>query len=200
MNRKMTESERERDDGPTAESILVRRAQAGDTAAFGELVSAYMHRCYYAALGMVGSPQDAEDLSQEAFVRAFRARARLDPERPFYPWLYQILRRLCYNFTRDTSSRRRKLERAGWWLVAEATTRAAGDDPERVRATDELRDRLEDAIAELSPAQREVFVLKEFEGLKYREIAELLDVPIGTVMSRLYAARQRLAQRLEGLE
>ena len=196
----MTESERERDDGPTAESILVRRAQAGDTAAFGELVSAYMHRCYYAALGMVGSPQDAEDLSQEAFVRAFRARARLDPERPFYPWLYQILRRLCYNFTRDTSSRRRKLERAGWWLVAEATTRAAGDDPERVRATDELRDRLEDAIAELSPAQREVFVLKEFEGLKYREIAELLDVPIGTVMSRLYAARQRLAQRLEGLE
>jgi RNA polymerase sigma-70 factor (ECF subfamily) len=200
VNRTKTESERERDAGPTAESILVRRAQAGDTAAFGELVSAYMHRCYYAALGMVGSPQDAEDLSQEAFVRAFRARARLDPERPFYPWLYQILRRLCYNFTRDTSSRRRKLERAGWWLVAEATTRAAGDDPERVRATDELRDRLEDAIAELPPAQREVFVLKEFEGLKYREIAELLDVPIGTVMSRLYAARQRLAQRLEGLE
>lgn len=200
MNRTKTESERERDAGPTAESILVRRAQAGDTAAFGELVSAYMHRCYYAALGMVGSPQDAEDLSQEAFVRAFRARARLDPERPFYPWLYQILRRLCYNFTRDTSSRRRKLERAGWWLVAEATTRATGDDPERVRATDELRDRLEDAIAELPPAQREVFVLKEFEGLKYREIAALLDVPIGTVMSRLYAARQRLAQRLEGLE
>ena len=200
MNGTGTELERERDAGQAAEANLVRRAQAGDTTAFGELVSIYMHRCYYAALGMVGSPQDAEDLSQEAFVRAFRARARLDPERPFYPWLYQILRRLCYNFTRDTSSRRRKLERAGWWLVAEATTRAAGDDPERVRATDELRDRLEDAIAELSPAQREVFVLKEFEGLKYREIAELLDVPIGTVMSRLYAARQRLAQRLEGLE
>jgi RNA polymerase sigma-70 factor (ECF subfamily) len=159
-----------------------------------------MHRCYYAALGMVGSPQDAEDLSQEAFVRAFKARARLDPERPFYPWLYQILRRLCYNFTRDTGSRRRKLERAGGWLVAEATVRASVDDPERVRATEELRDRLERAIDELPPVQREVFVLKEFEGLKYREIAELLDVPMGTVMSRLYAARQRLAERLEGLE
>ncbi len=159
-----------------------------------------MHRCYYAALGMVGSPQDAEDLSQEAFARAFRARARLDPERPFYPWLYQILRRLCYNFTRDTSSRRRKLERAGGWLVADAVLRGAADDPERVRATDELRDRLEAAIRELPASQREVFVLKEFEGLKYREIAELLDVPIGTVMSRLYAARQRLAARLEGLE
>ena len=200
MNRTKTESERERDDGHTAEAILVRRARAGDTAAFGELVSIYMQRCYYAALGMVGSPQDAEDLSQEAFVRAFRARERLDPERPFYPWLYQILRRLCYNFTRDTASRRRKLERAGSWLEAEATVRASVDDPERVRATDELRDRLEEAIDELPMAQREVFVLKEFEGLKYREIAELLDVPIGTVMSRLYAARQRLATRLEGLE
>ena len=94
MNRTKAELERERDAGQAAEAILVRRARAGDTAAFGELVSNYMQRCYYAALGMVGSPQDAEDLSQEAFVRAFRARARLDPERPFYPWLYQILRRL----------------------------------------------------------------------------------------------------------
>ncbi len=158
-----------------------------------------MQRCYYVALGMVGSPQDAEDLSQEAFARAFRARARLDPDRPFYPWLYQILRRLCFNFTRDTSARRRKLEYAGGWLVAEARSRAAADDPERVRTTDALRERLEREIAELSPTQREVFVLKEFQGLKYREIAELLDVPIGTVMSRLYAARQRLAERLEGL-
>ncbi|MDP2469651.1 MAG: sigma-70 family RNA polymerase sigma factor [Candidatus Palauibacterales bacterium] len=200
MNRTRTELERERDDGPTAEAILVRRARAGETAAFGDLVAIYMQRCYYAALGMVGSPQDAEDLSQEAFARAFKARARLDPDRPFYPWLYQILRRLCYNFTRDTSTRRRKLERAGSWLVAEATVRASVDDPERVRATDELRDELERAIEDLPLAQREVFVLKEFEGLKYREIAELLDVPIGTVMSRLYAARHKLAAQLEGLE
>ena len=199
MNRTRTELERERDDGPSAEAILVRRARAGETAAFGELVSIYMQRCYYVALGMVGSPQDAEDLSQEAFARAFRARARLDPDRPFYPWLYQILRRLCFNFTRDTSARRRKLEYAGGWLVAEARSRAAADDPERVRTTDALRERLEHEIAELSPTQREVFVLKEFQGLKYREIAELLDVPIGTVMSRLYAARQRLAERLVGL-
>ncbi len=199
MNRTRTELERERDEGPSAEAILVRRVRAGETAAFGELVSIYMQRCYYVALGMVGSPQDAEDLSQEAFARAFRARARLDPDRPFYPWLYQILRRLCFNFTRATSARRRKLEYAGGWLVAEAKSRAAADDPERVRTTDALRERLEHEIAELSPTQREVFVLKEFQGLKYREIAELLDVPIGTVMSRLYAARQRLAERLERL-
>lgn len=191
--------ERDRDDGPTAEAILVRRARAGDTRAFGELVTIYMQRCYYAALGLVGTPQDAEDLSQEAFARAFRARARLDPERPFYPWLYQILRRLCFNFTRDTSARRRKLEKAGGWLVDEARSQTSAEDPERAHARAELRDQLETAIERLSPAQREVFVLKEFQGFKYREIAELLGVPIGTVMSRLYAARQKLAEDLEGL-
>lgn len=159
-----------------------------------------MRRCYYAALGLVGSPQDAEDLSQEAFARAFRARGRLDPDRPFYPWLYQILRRLCFNFTRDSSARRRKLERVGGWLEDEARTRESTADPERVRARDELREKLESAISDLPGSQREVFVLKEFQGLKYREIAELLDVPIGTVMSRLYAARQRLADRLGEVE
>ena len=199
MNPGQAELERDRDDGPTADAILVRRAKAGDTRAFGELVTIYMQRCYYAALGLVGTPQDAEDLSQEAFARAFRARARLDPERPFYPWLYQILRRLCFNFTRDTSARRRKMERAGGWLVDEARSQAAVGDPERVRARTELREQLERAIDTLPPAQREVLVLKDFQGFKYREIAELLDVPIGTVMSRLYAARQRLAAELEGL-
>lgn len=199
MNRMEPELERDRDEGPMAETILVRRAQAGDTRAFGELVTIYMQRCYYAALGLVGTPQDAEDLSQEAFARAFRARARLDPERPFYPWLYQILRRLCFNFTRDMGNRRRKLETAGGWLVEDARSRAAIDEPERRREREELRAHLEKAIEGLPPAQREAFVLKEFQGFKYREIAELLDVPIGTVMSRLYAARRKLAADLEGL-
>lgn len=193
-----TEPERTGDTcgGSAAEAALVRRARAGDTRAFGELVTIYMQRCYYAALGLVGTPQDAEDLSQEAFVRAFRARARLDPERPFYPWLYQILRRLCFNFTRDNRTRRRKMERAGGWLVDDARSRAAIDGPERASERAELRGRLEAAIEKLPPPQREAFVLKEFQGLKYREIAELLEVPIGTVMSRLYAARQKLAAEL----
>ena len=133
MNRMEPELERDRDEGPTAEAILVRRAQAGDTRAFGELVTIYMQRCYYAALGLVGTPQDAEDLSQEAFARAFRARARLDPERPFYPWLYQILRRLCFNFTRDTGNRRRKLETAGGWLVEDAGAYKLTGEGKRIR-------------------------------------------------------------------
>ena len=100
------------------EEGLLRRVRAGDTEAFGILVERHMRRAYVHALGIVGSREDARDLSQEAFARAFGARHTLDPERPFYAWLYQILRRLCFNFLRDRSTRSRLLEEgAPDWLV-----------------------------------------------------------------------------------
>ncbi|MCZ6918768.1 MAG: sigma-70 family RNA polymerase sigma factor [Gemmatimonadetes bacterium] len=181
---------------PTDESALVRRAQSGDHEAFGELVSRYMRQAYYAALGLVGSHDDAMDLSQEAFARAFRARTSLDPDRPFYAWLYTILRRLCFNFLRDRKTRARKLEVAAVWLADEP--QAFGEDPLRAAERSELRLRVAAAIEELPERQREVLVLKEFEGLRYREIAELLGIPLGTVMSRLYTARRHLATSLGG--
>ena len=183
---------------PTDERALVERAQAGDRDAFGELVTRYMRQAYYTALGLVGSHDDALDLSQEAFARAFRARQSLDPDRPFYAWLYAILRRLCFNFLRDRKTRRHKLEAAAGWLAEEADARAAAFDPARATERAELRARVEVAIEELQDRHREVLVLKEFEDLRYREIAELLGIPIGTVMSRLYAARRHLATRLGG--
>lgn len=183
--------------GAEPESGLVARAKAGDAGAFSTLVERYMRRAYYAALGLVGSHEDALDLSQEAFARAFRARGTLDPERPFYTWLYTILRRLCFNHVRDRVSRRRKLERAQGWLIDAAGARAAETSPERAVALAERRDRVRAAIETLPDREREALVLKEFEGLRYREIADLLGVPIGTVMSRLYSARQRLARELE---
>jgi RNA polymerase sigma-70 factor (ECF subfamily) len=176
---------------------LVRRAQRGDREAFAGLVEAYKRRAYFAALALVGSHEDALDLSQEAFARAFRARATLDPDRPFYGWLYTILRRLCFNFLRDRASRRRRLEEARVWLENEATSRAEAADPRVLAQRDELRDRLMRAIESLPDREREVLVLKEFEGLRYREIASLVDIPLGTVMSRLYSARQRLARTME---
>ena len=181
---------------PTDERALVQRAQAGDLEAFGELVSRYMRRAYYAALGLVGSHDDAMDLSQEAFARAFRARTSLDPDRPFYTWLYTILRRLCFNFLRDRNTRTRKLAEAAGWLSDEASDRAAAFNPGRVTELAELRRTVAQAIEGLPDRQREVLVLKEFEGLRYREIADLLGIPIGTVMSRLYAARRQLAASL----
>lgn len=179
-----------------SDRALVLRAQSGDRQAFGELVSRYMRRAYYVALGLVGSHEDALDLSQEAFVRAYRARASIDPDRPFYAWLYQIVRRVCFNHLRDGRTRRRKLEEAGPWLVDVAGATAASTDPARFTERAELRARLEAAIEMLPEREREVLVLREFEGLKYREIADLLGIPIGTVMSRLYTARRNLAEQL----
>ena len=166
---------------------LVLRVRSGDRDAFGELVLKYMRRAYFTALGIVGSHDDAMDLSQDAFARAFRARRSLDPDRPFYPWFYQILRRLCFNHIRNQKTRRARLEEAAGWLADRAGAQAAEA---------ELRARLEAAIATLRPHEREVIVMREFEGLRYREIADLLGIPIGTVMSRLYAARKALAATL----
>lgn len=174
---------------------LVIRAQNGERAAFGELVSRYMQRSYYAALGLVGSHDDALDLSQEAFARAFRARATIDPERPFFPWLYQIIRRLCFNHTRDTSSHRKKLREVGSWL-SDTTMGRSPPSPARDLERSELRERVAAAIDRLKPREREVIVLREFEGLAYREIADTMGIPIGTVMSRLYTARRSLAREL----
>ena len=178
------------------DALLVRRAQAGDADAFGQLVERYMRRAYYAALSLVGTREDALDLSQEAFARAFRARRTLDPDRPFYAWLYQILRRLCFNFLRDRRSRARTLEAAGSWLADEAAGRGPGD-PAHAFEREEARRQVTAAIERLPAREREVLALKEFEGMTYKEIAALVGIPIGTVMSRLYSARQRLADALE---
>jgi RNA polymerase sigma-70 factor (ECF subfamily) len=175
---------------------LVLRVRSGDRDAFGELVLKYMRRAYFTALGIVGSHDDAMDLSQDAFARAFRARRSLDPDRPFYPWFYQILRRLCFNHLRNQKTRRDRLEEAAGWLADRAGARAAEAAPDRMAERAELRARLEAAIAALPPHEREVIVMREFEGLRYREIADLLGIPIGTVMSRLYAARKALAATL----
>ncbi|WP_423925445.1 RNA polymerase sigma factor [Candidatus Palauibacter sp.] len=175
---------------------LVLRAQSGERAAFGELVTRYMQRAYYTALGLVGNHADALDLSQEAFARAFRARATIDAERPFFPWLYQIIRRLCFNHTRDQRSCRQKLEKVGSWL-ADTTMGAQPLSPEKAVERAELRDRVAAAIERLAEREREALVLREFEGLRYREIAELLGIPIGTVRSRLYRARRSLAREIE---
>jgi len=180
-----------------SEEALVRRTRNGDSEAFGRLVQRYMKRAYYAALGLVGSPDDALELSQEAFARAYRARRRLDPSLPFYGWIYQILRRLCFNFTRDRRTRQLKLREAVPWLVEQAAARNRASDPARAFETKRIRGLVLEAIERLPGREREMLVLKEFEGLTYREIAALVGVPIGTVMSRLYTARRRLAAALE---
>lgn len=180
------------------EREIVRRIQAGDHQAFGELVTKYMKRAYYGALGLTGSHEDALELSQEAFARAFRARESIDPDRPFYTWYYQILRRLCFNLGRDESGRRQKLQAQGSWLVSEEEQRQEGG-PEAALLRSQLQQRARLAIESLPANEREIIVLRELQDNSYQEIAELLDIPVGTVMSRLYSARKRLAAALAEL-
>ncbi len=119
---------------------------------------------------------------------------------PFYTWFYQILRRLCFNFIRDRKLHRAKLRDEKSWIVDDAAFRARERNPQRNIEREQTRLRVRQAIETLPDREREVLVLKEFEGLKYREIAEVVGIPIGTVMSRLYSARRNLASAIEEMD
>jgi RNA polymerase sigma-70 factor (ECF subfamily) len=174
------------------EPALVRRAREGDRGAFGVLVERHLARARRVALALTSSPEAALDLTQEALLRVFAARSRLDPARPFFPYLYQVLRRRCFSWLRDERGRAARLEAAAVFVA-----RPGGEDPARAAALEDERRRCAAAIEALPPREREVLVLKDLEGHRYREIADLAGIPLGTVMSRLYSARRRVALALE---
>ena len=178
---------------------LIERAQKGNTWAFGRLVERYMQRGYFVALGFVGAPEDARDLSQEAFVRAFRNIRRFEKGRRFFTWYYQILRNLCFNFLKRRKRRQNYL--FSEMPEEEILDFAAGGDtsPEKNFEQKELQEKLWQAIHGLSVQDREVIILKEFQDLSYKEMAEVLQCPVGTVMSRLYHARRHLAEKMKEL-
>jgi len=175
-------------------SIIVR-CQNGDKEAFGLIVKKYMHRAYYTALGIVGTHDGALDLSQEAFVRAYRSIKKVDPKRNFYTWYYQILRNLCFNFIRDKARHARSFSEIG-----ETSIQRLPDSKKNaleIVEQEDLKEKMWTAIHELKENEREIILLKDFQDLSYKEIAETLDCPIGTVMSRLFNARKSLKKKLE---
>lgn len=176
------------------EQALIQRAQQGEKAAFGALVSKYMRRAYFTALGFVGQHEAALDLSQEAFVRAYHALHRFDPQRKFFTWYYQILRNLCFNFLRDQSKRARPFSDIGERRLSRM--RSVTPDAQKISETHEIQEIVWKALHELDKHAREIILLKDFQDYSYKEIAELLHCPVGTVMSRLYTARQALKAKL----
>jgi len=182
--------------GAVDESAVVSEAQRGSVEAFSKLVELYKRQAYFAALGLVRNHHDALDLSQEAFARAFRAMGRFDTSRPFYPWLYRILRNLCLNHLK----RRARQKEVSIEVIDPRGSESLPDrhaDPAEAAARNEMRDRLWRAMEELSPDHREILVLRHFQEMSYAEIAEALECPQGTVMSRLHAARRNLRARIE---
>lgn len=178
------------------EQDCIRKTQQGDRAAFEPLVKAHMRRMYFVALALVRNHDDALDCSQEAFARAYRALNRFRLGAPFYPWIRRITRNQCLNFLKKE---RRAMKTSLDTLREDKGIEFPDDrpDPRAVAAGSEHDRLLWEAIGRLKPEFREILVLKHFEHLSYKEIAETLEIPIGTVMSRLFHARAALRDVLE---
>ena len=152
-------------------------------------------------LGLVGSPEDALDLSQEAFLKAWKALPRFEAKAKFSTWLYRIVHNVVYDWTR-----RRRPESADEWNEellsrekidpASRTTPAGALRPDASLSNSELREKIEEALDTLSPEHREAVLLKDVQGLAYKEIADCLSIPIGTVMSPLHRGRKALERKL----
>jgi len=155
-----------------------------------------MKQAYFIALGLVGNHEDALDLSQEAFFRAYSKINQLNPKRKFFPWFYQILKNLCFSHLRKRSGRpQQNLEEVD--EVQVASSAGSRFDPHAVAERNEAEERVWKAIEHLSEKHREMIVLRHFQDLSYEEIAQILLCTRGTVMSRLYNARKKLKELLD---
>lgn len=178
------------------EIIVMRRCRSGSKEAFEAVVRRYMKDAYFIALGLVGSREDALDLSQEAFIRAYRNIKRFNPKWGFFPWFYQILRNLCFSHLRKKRFRRNQsLEE----LETQQAPAVVNDcfSPDVVAERNETKDRVWRAIGKLDARHREVIILRHFRHLSYEQIAKNLFCSKGTVMSRLYYARKSLKNLLD---
>ena len=189
------------DQGAREDAGLIRRTLAGDRNAFEGVVRRHHHDLLRLLRGITRNLEDAEDLTQEAFLRAFRALDRFDQNRPFRPWLWTIGTRLALQRLEKKERRNISLDTAG--STDDGTSHTGGSwtadtrDLERIDALDLHLD-FTTALEMLDPDHRAVLVLRVLEDRSYEEIAEILEIPQGTVMSRLNRARRRLRETLRG--
>ena len=175
--------------GPS-EGDLLEKARGGSLFAFEEIVRRYQRRVYATAYRIVRRHEVADDVAQEAFIRAYRSLDRFDAQRPFGPWICRIAANLAVNHVRSPLAREDALPDGH----AETPSQAPG--PLQGVLDTEARAMLERALEDLPTEQRAVFCLRVFEELSYREIADALGISMGTVMSRLSRAREKLREAL----
>lgn len=177
---------------------LMHRTKAGDAAAFDALVELLRARAWRVAHGLVGSREDALDLSQEAFLKVYRARASFRDDEPFLPWFHRILRNACFSHLRQRGRLQPLSGRGGERAEEEGEWQIEDDEPAPVEraAESELARDFRRAFGTLSARDREILALRHFQHASYREIALCLAIPEGTVMSRLFHARRRLRDAL----
>ena len=175
------------------EQRLLARIAAGDRLAFEELLDAYQMRIYRLALRFTGSVADAEDLTQEIFLAVYQSAASFRGRSSAGTWIYRVAMNHCLEFRR-----KRRIESVPLEEETALPFMDARDDPLEQAGRSEMRRRVDTAISCLSPVHRDVVVLHELQGLTYQEVAAALDVPVGTVKSRLSNAFRKLRELLGG--
>ena len=185
--------------GAGDDRTLVKAAQTGDAQAFRALVERYQRRVVQLALAMTKDADEAMDIAQETFVRVHRYLPSFKGDSSFFTWTYRIAMNLCL----DAQRRKGRLERVDVEQGDEAEIEAAMDPPsaalagpQRQALNAELRDRIEEALASLSDNHRAILLLREVEGLSYEDLAKVLGIRKGTVMSRLFHARLKMQNKL----
>lgn len=185
-----------------ADEVLVLQAQAGDPAAYDELVTRHRGRIFAMIRQMVKNEADAWDLSQEVFIKAWKALPRFEVKARFSTWLYRIAHNTVYDWARRKRPEaggelNEEIFRSGTIDPSSRTTPESPRQPDEALGDNELRQKIEAALDQLSPQHREAVILKDVQGLAYKEIAEVMECSIGTVMSRLHYARQKLQSLLK---
>ncbi len=180
---------------PTDEQELVLRAQQGDLAAYDELVRRYQERIYATIFHMTSNHEDAGDLAQESFIKAFQALASFKGESSFFTWVYRIAinktinflkqRKLRSHYSLDDLEFNAEHDRDVVELISEKT-------PRRELNLAELKGKLNEAMHKLSEVHRLVLILHDIQGLSHEEIGKIMDCNVGTVRSRLFYARQQM--------
>lgn len=189
-----------------SDAELVREARHGDKDAFKELVERYQRKIMAISIGMVHNPEDAMEITQETFVKAYESLDGFKGESSFYTWLYRIAVNRAIDFRRR--SRRYPTigleDRFGSANSNESYEEVLGEeegrnDPFQQTQAREVGDRVAEAIDELTPDHKAVILLREVDGLSYEEISRVMQCSKGTVMSRLHYARKKLQKRLQDL-
>lgn len=178
------------------EPQLIERCQRGDTAAFNELVTRYRQRAFAMIYQMVRHEDDAWDLCQDGFLKAWKNIRHFRGQSQFFTWLYRILMNVTIDWVRrrQVQGETEFDDAIGLQNIEPAsTTTPRGELAPAARLSDkEIRARIDAAVVKLSPEHREVIVLREIDGLEYQEIADHVGIPLGSVMSRLFYARKKL--------
>ena len=186
--------------GEEPDEVLMSRAQAGDVRAFAELVQRYKDPMYNLAYRMLRDRQEAEDIAQETFLHVFRALNRFQTGERFSPWVYRIATNLCLDKLRRNKGMSISLD-APMGPESDVYLQVAdpGDGPDAALELSELRDDVQRAVDALPERYRTIVILRHLHDRSYEEIAEIVDLPLGTVKTRLFRAREILRRWLSGV-